>query len=82
MVIDEGMARRFQQAREERAYWETHYPELLAQYPDEWVAVGDGKVIAHTQHVWDLLQRLDREGLDPRDSWITYLNATRRAISL
>jgi hypothetical protein len=82
MVIDEGMARRFQRARDERDYWDRHHSKLLAQYPDEWVAVHDGRVIAHAQHVWDLLQRLERQGIDPRDSWMTYLNATRRAISL
>jgi hypothetical protein len=81
-VTDEGLAQRFQRAREERAYWDRYYLEHLTQHPDEWIAVHDGTVIAHARHIWDLLQELESQGVDPRDAWITFLNATRRAISL
>jgi hypothetical protein len=82
MVADEGLARRFQRAKEEEAYWERHYPDFLAKYPDQWVAVHDGKLIARTEHLSELVQELERQGFDPRETWFTFLNATRRAISL
>lgn len=82
MMVDKDMARRFQRARDERVDWEKHYPGLLAQYPDEWVAVHDGRVIAHESHIWNLMQGLERQGVDRRDVWITFLNESRRAVSL
>lgn len=82
MTVDKDMARRFQQAKDERAYWERHYPSLVIQFPDEWIAVHKGVAVAHAPRVWNLLQMLESEGIDPLDAWITFLNATHRAISL
>ncbi|MGE3599952.1 MAG: DUF5678 domain-containing protein [Dehalococcoidia bacterium] len=75
------MAHRFKRGRDERAYRDRRYPELLARYPDEWVAVHEGSLIAHAKHVRDLLQELEIQEIDPRDSRITFLTATSRAIS-
>jgi hypothetical protein len=82
MMMDRDLARRFQQSRDERAYWERHYPAFLAQYPDEWIAVYEDTIVAHAPHVWDLINALEDRGIDAREAWITFLNATRRAVSL
>jgi hypothetical protein len=78
----EDIRRRFERAREERAFWEANYLDLLARYPDEWIAVENGEVIARASHVWDLVQDLEAQGIEPRTAWITFLNATRRSIKL
>lgn len=82
MTADELAATLFRRGREERAYWERHYPDLLARYPDEWIAVHEDTVVARALNIWDLVQVLEDQGIDSRDAWITFLNATRRAISL
>jgi hypothetical protein len=78
----EEVRRRFKRGREERAFWAAHYLDLLARYPDEWVAVENGEVIARAAHVWDLVQELEARGKDPRTTWTTFLNATDRSIKL
>ena len=82
MTTDAEIALRSEHAREERAFWDAHYLELLAQFPDEWVAVCDGKVITRAEHIWELIDDLRARGIDPRDAWITFLNATHRSLCL
>ena len=82
MVMDNDLVRRFQRARESRAFWDAHYRDLLAQYPDQFIAVNDGEVVARARHIWDLVQDLEARGIDSRDTWITFLNATQRSLSV
>lgn len=80
--MDEATAQRFERAREERAFWERHYRELLAKYPDEFVSALDGEVVAHRFCLRDLLRDLEEQDIDVRETWVEFMNASRRSVTL
>jgi hypothetical protein len=54
----------------ERRFWEAHYTEYLEQYPEQFVAVKDGAVVANSPDLMKLLHLLQRRGLAPTQVWI------------
>ncbi len=48
-------------------YFDAHYFELLARYPDQYVGIFDGEVRAHSSDIHELLARLDSLQV-PRDN--------------
>jgi len=69
-------------ARARRAFWDAQYHELLARYPDQFVAVRDDEVVAHRCCLRDLALELNERGLDPRETWIEFMRATDRSVML
>jgi Family of unknown function (DUF5678) len=61
-------------AQEEEAFWEKHYPELLARYPDQFVAVRGGKVIASDSDLMRLATTLEKRGIKPTDVWMQFID--------
>jgi hypothetical protein len=55
----------WQEAEREQAYWTEYYAELLREHPEEFVAVRDGRVIAHSPDLPQLLATLARDGIAP-----------------
>ena len=49
------------------AYFREHYEELLARYPDRWVAVYDRQVVAVAEDQNELISQLEREGIPPAE---------------
>jgi hypothetical protein len=47
-------------------YLAKHDDELMAQYPDEWVAIFDCKVVAHSPDRAEMWRQLEQLGLDRR----------------
>lgn len=47
-------------------YWDEHYAELLAQFPEQFVAVKDGAVIASHRDLAMLIYVLRDRGMDVR----------------
>jgi hypothetical protein len=45
------------------AWFEAHYQELLAQYPEQWVAVLDHHAIGADPDIDQLLHRLHQQGV-------------------
>lgn len=63
------------EAAEIRAFWAAHYQEFLARYPNEYVAVRDGDVVAASESLAELEGALRDRRLDPRrDVWIEYID--------
>lgn len=50
-----------------QGFWEANRERFLAEYPESFVAVKDGVVIAAHKDLAGLLDRLNTLGLDPRD---------------
>ncbi len=48
-------------------FYNAHYNDLLAAYPDEWVAIHEGEVRAHSTDIHELLAQIDALGV-PRGS--------------
>jgi hypothetical protein len=67
---------RWQEAEQERLYWEEHYQEFLHRYPDQFVAVRDGRVVAVSDHLSGLTASLKELGLQPTDVWSHYFMTT------
>lgn len=45
------------------AYYEAHYPELLAQYDGQWIAILDGRVVGASDDAFKLMAQLEADGV-------------------
>ena len=45
------------------AYYEAHYPELLAQYDGQWIAILDMKVVGASEDAFKLMAQLEADGV-------------------
>jgi hypothetical protein len=64
------------------AYFASHHDELARSYPDVFVAIMDGAVVAHGDRVEAVLAKLEARGLDPRSPVIAFVEATPRHLVL
>lgn len=62
-------------AAAERQYWDGHQEELMVRYPDEYVAVADGKLVAHAPTLAVLSARVLNAGYSMEAVWIRFLAA-------
>lgn len=62
------------------AYWRAHRDELFATYPEEYVAVYAGELIAHATDLLVLLDLVRGLGIDPRDTWTRWISDGRRRL--
>ena len=62
-------------AETQQAYWAAHYAEFLQRYPEQFVAVHDGAVVATSPDLAQLLRALERRGLEPRRVWVRLITA-------
>lgn len=44
-------------------YYEAHYRELLAEYPDQWIAILDQEVVGAADDAFKLVAELNAEGI-------------------
>ena len=64
------------EADEEDAFWREHYESYLDLYPDTFVAVSDGQVVATSPDLSRLVGILEGKGMDIRRVWVHYIAAT------
>ena len=76
----EGAQRARAAAEAEDAFWREHYGQYLEQYPDQFVAVSGGAVVATDSDLQHLLRILDKKGLDPRRVWVRFMTADPRRV--
>lgn len=71
-----------EQAEAEATFWRDHYRELLAAYPDQFVAVAadTGEVVAASPDVTHLKRLLDARRLRPEQVWVRFLTADARRL--
>ncbi|MBI4495105.1 MAG: hypothetical protein HY690_20210 [Chloroflexi bacterium] len=63
----------WQEEEEEDRFWREHRQDLLEAYPDQFVAVYQGSVIAAASD-WETLEAcLQARGLDPSRVWIRFV---------
>lgn len=63
----------WQRAEDERDFWDAQREMLMRQYPEEFVAVVKGEVVAHGPNLVDLVQQIGAAGHDVRTVWIEFL---------
>ncbi|MDE3096019.1 MAG: hypothetical protein KGK07_08460 [Chloroflexota bacterium] len=64
---------RMLEAAEEQEYWDRHYDEVLAKYPDQFVAVKDGVVVGAESDLAQLIFVLSTRHIDIRDTWVRFV---------
>jgi hypothetical protein len=64
----------FKRAEDEDAFWDAHYDELKARYPDEFVAVSvrDREVVEHDPDLIAITDRLRARGYSHLDVWVKF----------
>ena len=73
----------FEEAASIQRFWDQHYPELLADYPDKFVAVANGVVVASNSDLALLIYDLRDKGLNPRtDVAIEYISSKSATLLL
>jgi hypothetical protein len=74
---------RMDEARQIREFWAQHHDELLAVYPEQFVAVKDGEVVAANPDLAMLVYELRDKRLDPRkDVLIEFITARASTLLL
>lgn len=61
---------RLQRFQRDVDYYQAHYEELLEQYPEQWVAIFQEKVVGASPDLEDLLNDLKQHGV-PVESVLT-----------
>jgi hypothetical protein len=73
----------FEEADRIQKFWEDNYQALLCEYPEHFVAVKDGKVVAADPDLARLFYMLTDLGLDPRTGVaIEFISAHSSALLL
>lgn len=60
-------AEAWRRADEERAVWQDHQGDFTEKYPNQFIAVKDGRVIAYDVSLDELVIELARLGLESTD---------------
>jgi hypothetical protein len=69
-------------AEAERIFWEDHYSKFVPRYPDKFVAVHEGEVIASGAELDSVLREVQATGVDRREVWVRFIAATPRTLIL
>lgn len=79
---DVSISSAWRRAQAEQAFWQAHRAELTERYPDQFVAVLDGHVVATGSDLESLVAGLAAKGLTPQAVWIRFLATTRPMLIL
>ena len=58
------------------------YPQLVDRYPNQWVAVLDGKVRAHGRTFHEVMKKVDQEGLPREHAVVRFIDKGERVMIL
>jgi hypothetical protein len=79
----EGLVRAaLREGAAQQEYWDQHQPELQRHYPDQFVAVLGGEVVATGKNLPELIAALEHADLDARRTWLRFVEATPRTLIL
>lgn len=70
----------WEEAEREQGFWRDHYSELLQRYPDQFVAVRNGAVVATNPDLQRLLESLEHQGIEPTAVWVRFLATDPRRL--
>ena len=60
----------------------SNQPRLIDEYPDQWVAVSDGTVVAHGNSLNKVLRKVDKKGVCRSDVIVRFMERTQRTLIL
>ena len=64
----------WKEAEQETAFWLDHQHEYLVRYPDQFVAVHNGSVVAADHDLRVVIDRLTNLGVEYREVWLRYMD--------
>jgi hypothetical protein len=64
----------WERAAAEREFWREHHQQYLEQYPEQFVAVHDGAVVADSD-LEQILRILEKKRLEPGRVWVRFITA-------
>jgi hypothetical protein len=67
--------------RDDAEYLAQHKADLRKQYPDEWIAVFNKEVVAHSRNSRELLRELKKRGLENRSPLVDFLSTKRNTLN-
>jgi hypothetical protein len=76
------VARELREFRRAARSLSDQYPQLVDRYPDQWVAIFNGKVRAHGQSFQDVMEQIEREGLPRERTVVRFMDKSDRAMIL
>ncbi len=57
----------------QQQFWSANHQVFLKRYPDQFVAVKDGAVIANSPDLFRLVQILESKGVSPPQAWVRFV---------
>lgn len=75
-----GARKGWEEAEREEAFWVENYARFLEQYPDEFVAVYKGQVVAAGPDLRLLLEALTSKRIALLSVWLRFITADPRCI--
>ncbi len=82
MPSAEEVAAAFAEAKREQAFWQDNYQRLAKQYPDQFLAVRAGEVIAVAGDPFELAEKIRALGFEPPQVWTSFVPAEPMRILL
>ena len=67
---------------ENRRFTEENLPLLKALYPNQWVAISNGKVLGPCSELDDMWPLLEEQGIDRKASLVTFLSPNPHTLIL
>ena len=60
----------------------SHHKRMIDLYPDQWIAIYDGRVEAHGNDYGELLSQIDRRKIPRRLTVLRYITRKRKSMIL
>lgn len=81
-LSDERVAAGFRDAEAQSEFWKSFGDELSRQYPDQFVAVIDGRAVAAAPDLQQLLYAIRGQGVEPSHVWVRFMASHPRQMIL
>lgn len=72
----------FKQYQRDIEYAETHHEELMNQYPEQWIAILNRKVVGTDSDVYQLIDGLRRQGIPTERAVLRHLTKEEELLIL
>jgi hypothetical protein len=82
MATTERVRAALAEAQAEEEFWHELYEDLTRLYPDEFVAVVNGRVVAHSPDRQTLMAAAPLRGRDPHRVWVRFVTRHPRQMLL
>ena len=76
------VASQLEKATANARFLRANHKKLVRQYPSEWVAIADDRIVGHGPDLPKLTDKLSRKGFAPADILTHFVSATKQVFIL